>query len=389
VIFRFPLEYGLTDASAGLLSLLWRERPECAIPFYNQAIPDARHFPTRRGREALYLILKNLGLKPGARVGLPLYLCSVVAKTVAAAGMTPVFVDADPYTFGLNEPDLEDKAKNLESLIVVHTFGYPTDLTRIKKVMRDRPVIEDCAHSLGSSRLGRPLGLSSDASFFSFGFFKPLSASGGGCAVTTDNNLAARLASTLSQSPSESSAQSFLHIAYCLLYAIVYNHPIHSVLTRSHSASEERIPSLNRNDHIDATFVSSHLKLRRTDSHRISARLRSVCLDQIGAPDFWAEIRRRLPSDWYIPQDPVDGEWNHFMLPILAPSPEACAEAIKRLRKNGVDAARVYPHCASETRAVDYQGDCLEAERLAKHVFTIPSHAQLSPEEQSHILRSV
>jgi perosamine synthetase len=391
VIFRFALKYELRDAIADLRSLLRDEAQEFPVPFLKQAADDLHLFPTYRGREALYLILKNLGLRPGARVGVPLYVCSVVAKTVVAAGMTPVFIDADPETFGLSLTDLENKATNLESLILVYTFGYPNGFARIKELMNGRPIIEDCAHSMGSSHLGRPLGLFSEASFFSFGFFKPLSGGGGGCVITRSKALAAGLETTLAWSPSESTAQAILHIVYCFLYVNVYKGPAHSILKRFRirSSEDEDVLSRNREPNGDNKIISSQLGLRRSDRLRITARLRSHGSKEMGATGLWTEVRRRLAVGWHIPPDPSDGQWNHFVLPICAPSPEACTEAIVRLRRNGVDAARIYPNCVFETRAAGYAGGCAEAERLAKCVLTLPSHGRLSPEEQSQVLRAV
>jgi perosamine synthetase len=389
VIFRFPLKYELSDATADLRSLLRDDTEEFPAPFPNEAGDDLYLFPTFRGREALYLILKNLGLRAGARVGVPLYVCSVIAKTIVAAGMTPVFIDADRENFGLSLADLENKASDLECLVLVYNFGYPVGFAQIKDLMHGRPIVEDCAHSIGSSYLGRPLGLFSEASFFSFGFFKPLSCGGGGCAITRSRALATKLASTLACSPSESITQAILHIAYCLLYANVYKNPARSILKRLRIGSAEDVPSGNRSPKTYNKIVSSQLALRRSDRFRITTRLRSQGSHEQSATELWTDVRQRVAAGWHIPREPWHGEWNHFLLPICAPSPEACTEAIARLRRNGVDAARVYPNCVLETLGAGYAGGCVEAERLARCVLTLPSHSRLSLAEQSQVLGAV
>ena len=54
-------------------------------------------------------------------------------------------------------------------------------------------VIEDCAHALGATWNGRPVGTLGDASLFSFQTLKPLNCYGGGMALVRDAAVAARV----------------------------------------------------------------------------------------------------------------------------------------------------------------------------------------------------
>ena len=54
-------------------------------------------------------------------------------------------------------------------------------------------VIEDCAHALGATYEGRPVGTFGDAGFFSFQTLKPLNCYGGGLALVADAAVAARV----------------------------------------------------------------------------------------------------------------------------------------------------------------------------------------------------
>jgi perosamine synthetase len=346
-------------------------------------------FPTHRGRESLYLILKTLGLPARARVGVPLFSCSVVAKTVAAAGMTPIFLDADPDTFGLNLADFKNKAAHLDCLVLVYTFGYPGDFDSIAELMRGRPIIEDCAHSLGSTYQGRPLGLLGDASLFSFGFFKPLGASGGGCVVTRSESLAEKLKAMLADSASESVRQGVTHAARCLLYASAFKQPIYTLVKHFRNGHSE-IDQL-REDDADTTekLISNQLSMRRSDSPRIANQLRAWRMEDTGCSEFWNRVRSIAPGQWHIPDEPLFGGWNHFMLPVRACSSEVCSSTIERLRQKGIDATRIYPNRKSELHCVGYSGDCPEAERLSSCVFMLPYHRGLSRRNQEHILRAL
>jgi dTDP-4-amino-4,6-dideoxygalactose transaminase len=54
-------------------------------------------------------------------------------------------------------------------------------------------VVEDCAHALGATFDGRPVGTFGDAGFFSFQTLKPLNCYGGGMALVRDRELADRV----------------------------------------------------------------------------------------------------------------------------------------------------------------------------------------------------
>jgi perosamine synthetase len=55
-------------------------------------------------------------------------------------------------------------------------------------------VIEDCAHALGATYRGQPVGTLGDAALFSFQVLKPLNTLGGGMAFTRDAEIGERLA---------------------------------------------------------------------------------------------------------------------------------------------------------------------------------------------------
>jgi dTDP-4-amino-4,6-dideoxygalactose transaminase len=345
-------------------------------------------FPTRRGREALYLILKCLGLPPGAKVGVPLYACSAVAITVVEAGMKPVFLDADPETCGLSLTDLERKAKALDCLILIYLFGYPADFDQVVRLMEGKPVIEDCAQAVGSTYHGRPLGSLGDVSFFSFGFYKPLAIGGGGLIVARSHELASRLEAELRQIPEERASQGLAHCARCFLHASLYNtRPVHSLKRFLYDRFEQQQGNSIRCGAGNG-FLSPHRRMRWSDWNVLVSRVRAWRPSD-GVAAFWQQVREVAPADWTIPQEPLFGEWNHFLLPVRTPTPASCTAAISRLRSQGVGAARVHQNCALETAGAGYSGGCPQAELLAQCVLLLPSYARLSSADRQRILRSL
>ncbi len=129
------------------------------------------------GRMAFYYILKALALPAGSEIVLPTLTFWVVPALAKAAGLKVVFADVDPATFTMDPA------------------GLPCDMEAILGIAarHDLRVIEDCAHALGATYDGRPVGTLGDAGFFSFQTLKPLNLYGGGLALVRNPQLAARV----------------------------------------------------------------------------------------------------------------------------------------------------------------------------------------------------
>ena len=149
------------------------------------------------GTAALAVSLAALGVGRGDRVIVPAYSWVATANVVELAGATPVFVDIDPDTFGIDPPYLatvieglaeQDQLASVRAILPVHVFGYVAEMEEIV-AMGDSagiPVIEDAACALGASLSGRPAGSIGAAGCFSFHPLKVVTTGEGG-AITTDD----------------------------------------------------------------------------------------------------------------------------------------------------------------------------------------------------------
>ncbi len=143
---------------------------------------------------ALFLSLKALGLPRDARVLLPGFTFAAVPSSVVHADCVPVLCEVgDNYRVDL--ADFEAKlGSDIEAIIISHMRGHTSDMDAIMALAeaRDIPVIEDAAHSLGTTWNGRNIGTIGRVGCFSFQSYKMINAGEGGILVTDDADLVAR-----------------------------------------------------------------------------------------------------------------------------------------------------------------------------------------------------
>ena len=156
------------------------------------------------GRMAFYYILKALDFPPGSEIVVPALTFWVIPEIARVAGLRPVFADVDPATFNVTPATLARAiTPRTVALVPTHLWGLPCDMDGVLEIA-DRNklvVIEDCAHALGATYRGRPVGTIGDAALFSFQTLKPLNTYGGGMAVTRDQALGDRIAALVAAEP--------------------------------------------------------------------------------------------------------------------------------------------------------------------------------------------
>lgn len=140
---------------------------------------------TSSGSAALHLSLITLGIEKGDEVIVPTYVCAALLNAIHYVGATPVVVDIEKNWFTIDPIQIEKKInKKTKAIIVPHTLGFPAKIDEIKKFKL--PIVEDCAHALGSYYKGKPLGSFGDISIFSFYATKVITTGHGGMLVTNN-----------------------------------------------------------------------------------------------------------------------------------------------------------------------------------------------------------
>ena len=144
---------------------------------------------------ALFLSLKALGLPRDARVLIPAFTFAAVPSSVVHADCVPVLCEVGD-NYRIDMADFEAKLSSVQAVIISHMRGHTSDMDAIMALCDARgiPVVEDAAHSLGTTWNGKNIGTIGKVGCFSFQSYKMVNAGEGGILITDDADLIARAA---------------------------------------------------------------------------------------------------------------------------------------------------------------------------------------------------
>jgi dTDP-4-amino-4,6-dideoxygalactose transaminase len=142
---------------------------------------------------ALFLSLKALDLPKNARVLIPAFTFAAVPSSVVHADCVPVLAECGD-NYRIDMVDFAAKLPDVDAVLISHMRGHTSDMDAIMDLCAtaDIPVIEDAAHSLGTTWNGRKIGTIGRIGCFSFQSYKMINAGEGGILVTDDADLVAR-----------------------------------------------------------------------------------------------------------------------------------------------------------------------------------------------------
>lgn len=381
LIPRNNWDYGITALLVALAGLRTNgaQSPNCERVFGQNPIW------TTSGRASLYAILKSLELLPGARVGVPLFCCSVVFDAIRKAGLSPCFLDVNLDDFNLSVDDLRKKCADLAAIVVVHMFGKPCDMDAILAVADGRPVIEDCAQSILSTYKGIPTGSLATASFFSFRCGKYISAGEGSAILCREQQLHEKIEQVVDSFARWSVLEMLIHAFTTFGKAALYNRPWYGLLGYPIGTRLDKKLNLTAKAGFDAGQIApSHLALIDT---RIAGFHGKVDIQREHA---YGLLRALEPGDFLLPSesDGFTSNWFQFALRFQTTGQrDAMADY---LFDQGIDTAKYLDDIVDETRSnYGYVGDCPNVEQLSKTVLLVPIHYTLSTADIARIIRAV
>jgi perosamine synthetase len=389
------------DCVAALGHLLLPQLLVCgtAVVAYEQAFADAigveYALSFGSGRVALYGLLRAMGVGPGDEVLLQLPTHVVVPNAVRYTGARPVYVDCRPDTYAM---DLELAEQRITSrtrvLLVQHTFGIPVDLDAAL-ALADRHglvVIEDCAHALGASYDGRPVGSFGRAAFFSTEE-KTITSAMGGVAVTGDPELARRMRAF--QARCQLPRRSL--VARYLLKLVVFH-----VITRpSIHRSTRGLYRFFRSRYI-APGATSPQEARGERPARYEQRLSNgqaaVALRQLRRLDADVARRAAVSADYArglgergfdVPAAPAGARPAFARYPVCVDDPARARRAAAVRAVLGQWLSEPIDGAAPPATE-DYEpGSCPCAERIARHLVNLPTHAGVRPDDAQAIVEAL
>lgn len=141
------------------------------------------------GTSGLHLAVRALGIKPGDEVITTPFSFIASANCVMFEGATPVFVDAEEDTFGMDPTLIADKiSEKTRAILPVHVFGLPCTMDPLIGLAKKHKlaILEDACESPLASYHGKLVGTMGDVSVFGFYPNKQMTTGEGGMVLTDD-----------------------------------------------------------------------------------------------------------------------------------------------------------------------------------------------------------
>jgi dTDP-4-amino-4,6-dideoxygalactose transaminase len=139
------------------------------------------------GTAALHCAYAAIDLRPGDEVITPPITFIATQATAALFGATIVFADIQPDTGNIDPQAVEAAiTPRTKAVVAVDFAGHPADLDELREIANRHSVylIEDAAHSIGSTYKSRPIGSIADITTFSFFPTKNMTTAEGGAVAS-------------------------------------------------------------------------------------------------------------------------------------------------------------------------------------------------------------
>jgi hypothetical protein len=306
------------------------------------------------GTDAIALALRGLGIGAGSTVVTVSHTAVATVAAIESTGATPLLIDIEPAHYTMDPAELGQVLADpppglppIRAVVPVHLYGQVADVEVIGTLCRRHGavLIEDCAQAHGARRNGRMAGTFGDAAAFSFYPTKNLGALGdGGAVVARDPAVAARIAALRQYG-----------------------------WTRHYISDEVGINS--RLDELQAAI----LRVKLTHLDAANARRREIATAYDAVLGSRAPLRRR-------------GSQHVYHLYVIRTPDRDQAQA--RLRDSGVGTGVHYPvpvhlQPAYEGRVTRGPYRCVETERAAAEVLSLPLYPELTDEQVAQVCHAI
>lgn len=329
------------------------------------AYTGARHVVgVNSGTDALVLLLRACGLRPGDGVLVPAYSFFATASAVVLAGGRPEFVDIDPQTYAMDPAALEAAVTGRSRFVMpVHLFHTMADLEAVTAVARRHglTVVEDSAEAIGMRRRGVHAGLHGAGGVLSFFPSKTLGALGDAGAVLTDDP---QVADTVAALRHHGRAGRTLNDFPAI-------------------ATESAWPGVNsKMDDLQAAVLLAKLPLLEA---QIARRAELAAAYTARLTDVPGVVR--------LPRGTAEGPGDRDVYYVYLIETEDRDALVAHLGRHGIGTEVYYPvplpHQPAFAHLGHRPGDFPHAEAAARHAVALPFHPDLAPGDLDRVCDTV
>lgn len=300
------------------------------------------------GTSALHCAMMALGVMPGDEVIVPANTFIATAWAPTYCGATPVFVDCTADTWEIDPEKIEEKiTEKTKGIIGVHLYGQPFEFDRVKEIADKHNlfVAEDCAQAHGAEYKGRLAGSLGEMGCFSFYPGKNLFCFGEGGSVTTNNQEYYNTINTIKNHGSD----------------VRYHH----------------------------RMIGYNMRLEGLQGAVLSVGLSHLPEWTARRRELGEKYLREITNPLITMQAHPEGTKTVFHLFVI--TVEKRDEFIAYMNEHGIGCDMHYPvpcHLQEAYAHLGYkEGDCPNAEYLAKHCVSLPMFPELTDAEADYIIK--
>ncbi len=358
-----------------------------------QLFPDYFVTPTYKGRDALEIALRTLGVGVGEVVLTQAFSCFAVEEAIVRCGAKPLYYDLEPNSLIPSQATLDqalqrfidkgNKTQQIKAIIAQYTLGNIQAADVIERWAKHHGIayVADLAQAFGVKRGEATIGNCAQAIVISTGRDKVWDAMSGGFALTqtpvTQNNLPDHEVSTTQTL--QDCSYPILSLLIRWLYPIQLGKILHKIVTLSgvfYSPIESKYRHMTKMSPALASFLL----------HRWS----NINLDLAHRRKIAQTYHEALAGISLVDEAGIQTGAN-LRFPIRVADPHVSIQQLQnqgfylsdRWYRQPVDKGNFHYHTNYEV------GSCPNAEEVAKYCLNLPTHRLITPQLAKTIAQSI
>jgi dTDP-4-amino-4,6-dideoxygalactose transaminase len=318
-------------------------------------------------RTGLRLLLNSFNLPPNARIGMQILNCHTVIAAIVKAGYKPIFIDIDD-SLTMSLEDLKRKLDQIDALIVTHIFGIPAEIEKIKDIVKNKPIIEDCAHSFLSTKNGELTGTFGDAAIFSFGKGKFPSIGRGGFVIINNKMILPIFRKYFSSLKENNILDEIKNIMQSIILKILHNRFVYKFVTFPILKKMGNKFNLNRNsESVEKRVLKSNLSLFLNNLNKYDSYKEKQLHNAVLLKEYFRKYDYLNPVNIANNSKP-----NYIMLPVITTDKN---KLLSSFFKMGIE---IGPHFLKSIDWAENLGykknDCCNAEKTIPQLVVFPTY---------------